>query len=75
MTDKKEAKRYKSSAFDYATFSGTFATRNDKDLVAHSGLICIDFDHVSDLEASSSDCCRTSTSRLSCSSAVRPETA
>lgn len=51
MTDKKEAKRYKSSAFDYATFSGTFATRNDKDLVAHSGLICIDFDHVSDLES------------------------
>ena len=50
MTDKKAAKRFKSTAFDYATFSGTFATRNDRDLVAHSGLICIDFDHVTDLE-------------------------
>ena len=50
MTDKKAAKRFKSTAFDYTTFSGTFATRNDRDLVAHSGLICIDFDHVTDLE-------------------------
>ena len=50
MTDKKEAKRFKAEAFDYACFSGTFATRNDKDLVEHSGLICIDFDHVPDLE-------------------------
>ena len=48
MTDKKEAKRFKAEAFDYACFSGTFATRNDKDLVEHSGLICIDFDHVPD---------------------------
>ncbi len=51
MTDKKEAKRFKAEAFDYACFSGTFATRNDKDLVEHSGLICIDFDHVPDVEA------------------------
>lgn len=51
MTDKKEAKRFKAEAFDYACFSGTFATRNDKDLVEHSGLICIDFDHVPDVES------------------------
>jgi len=48
--DIKAAKKYKRESFDYVTFSGTFATRNDKDLVEHSGLICIDFDHVSQPE-------------------------
>ena len=50
ITDKKAAKRFKAESFDYACFSGTFATRNDRDLIEHSGLICIDFDHVPDLE-------------------------
>lgn len=73
MTDKKEAKRFKAEAFDYACFSGTLATRNDKDLVEHSGLICIDFDHVPDVEALFQRLlCWKNTSRRICSSAVPP---
>lgn len=50
FTDTKEAKKFKKTNFDYVTFSGIFATRNDNDLVEHSGLICMDFDHVPDVE-------------------------
>ena len=32
--------------FDYATFSGEFTRRRDDALLAHSGLICLDFDHI-----------------------------
>jgi hypothetical protein len=35
---------YKRTAFSYATFSGTFTSRDDKALSKHSGLICIDID-------------------------------
>jgi hypothetical protein len=45
----KEARKYKAYHFDYVTFSGTFSQRNDKHLRKHSGLLTIDFDHVSDL--------------------------
>lgn len=45
----KEARKYKAFHFDYVTFSGTFSQRNDKHLRKHSGLLTIDFDHVSDL--------------------------
>ncbi len=44
------ARKYKASHFDYATFSGTFSKRNDSALIQHSGLITLDFDHVSDLQ-------------------------
>ena len=40
------AKRYKNTYFDYCTFSGTFEKRCDNALIKHSGLLCIDFDHV-----------------------------
>lgn len=46
----KEAKSYKSQNFDYVTFSGTFSHRNNDSLIKHSGLITIDFDHVSNIE-------------------------
>lgn len=32
--------------FDYCTFSGLFRRRNEKELLQHSGLMCLDFDHV-----------------------------
>jgi hypothetical protein len=32
------------------TFSGTFSKRNDAALIQHSGLITLDFDHVSNLQ-------------------------
>jgi len=46
----RERSSYKASRFDYCTFSGSFKSRSDKMLVKHSGLLCIDFDHVKDIE-------------------------
>lgn len=42
----KQAKQYKAAHFCFATFSGTFSYRNDKCLLQHSQLMCLDFDHV-----------------------------
>ena len=50
LTDKKEARLYKASKFDYCTFSGTFNIRNDNALIEHSGLICLDFDHLANVQ-------------------------
>src|SRR5690554_5346683 len=47
---KDEARKFKALKFDYATFSGTFSKRNDKALISHSGMMTIDFDHISDLQ-------------------------
>ena len=44
------ARQFKASTFDYCTFSGMFQTRNDKALISHSGLICIDFDHLQSVD-------------------------
>lgn len=43
---RKEFKKYN---FDYCTFSGTFSSRKDSELLEHSGYITIDFDHVPDV--------------------------
>lgn len=51
ITDLKEKRKYKAKHFDYVTFSGTFAKRNDEDLIQHSSLITIDLDHLEYLEA------------------------
>jgi hypothetical protein len=50
ITDKTQASRFKSSSFDYCCFSGTFTKRNADGLIKHSGLMCIDFDHLPDPE-------------------------
>ena len=42
----KEASSYKTQHFDCACFSGTFNRRRDDRLIRHSGLLCLDFDHV-----------------------------
>ena len=47
----REARKYKASNFDYVTFSGTFSKRNDKAFLSHSGLLTIDFDHITDLDS------------------------
>ena len=44
-----EAKRYKATHFDYCTFSGLFRKRNERELIMHSGLMCLDFDHVENI--------------------------
>ena len=49
-TDIKEARKFKSEKFDYCTFSGLFSKRSDQALVQHSGLLCLDFDHLTNLE-------------------------
>lgn len=51
LTDTKQSRMYKAANFDYCTFSGTFRTRSDKALIQHSGLLCIDFDHLQHLDA------------------------
>ncbi|MFY0673969.1 MAG: VirE protein [Bacteroidia bacterium] len=44
--DFSEARRFKASNFDYATFSGEFSYRSDSGLIEHSGLLCLDFDDI-----------------------------
>ncbi len=50
IKDPKQARQFKASTFDYCTFSGMFQTRNDKALTSHSGLLCIDFDHLQSVD-------------------------
>jgi len=50
ITDPKQARQYKATNFDYCTFSGMFTTRNDKALVNHSCLLCVDFDHLQNVD-------------------------
>ncbi|MFV0390973.1 MAG: BT4734/BF3469 family protein [Paludibacteraceae bacterium] len=50
IKDPKQARQFKASTFDYCTFSGMFQTRNDKALIRHSGLLCIDFDHLQSVD-------------------------
>lgn len=46
ISDAVQARKFKASNFDYCTFSGTFSSRSDKALIKHSGLLCVDFDHL-----------------------------
>lgn len=48
--DKKRAKLYKAANFDYVTFCGEFETRSNNSIKSVSGLLCIDFDHIEELE-------------------------
>lgn len=41
-----DARKFKASHFDFCTFSGVFSKREAKSLIAHSGLLCLDFDHI-----------------------------
>jgi hypothetical protein len=50
ISDVVQARQFKAANFDYCTFSGTFTTRNDKALIKHSGLLCLDFDHLQSVE-------------------------
>ena len=51
IKDKEQATRFKKSNFDFCCFSGTFAKRSSDGLIKHSGLMCIDFDHIPDPES------------------------
>lgn len=51
LTDFKIARAFKAKAFDYVCFSGVFKKRNNKALIKHSGLLTIDFDHISNIDS------------------------
>ena len=51
IKDERYRRQYKADKFDYCTFSGIFSHRADKAIIQHSGLICLDFDHLKDVEA------------------------
>ena len=46
INDPKQARKFKASHFDFVCFSGTSSYRKDDGLIQHSGLLCLDFDHV-----------------------------
>ena len=50
LEDVEAIRSYKSKNFDYCTFSGVFEQRNSKNLKEYSGFICVDLDHVQDLD-------------------------
>jgi hypothetical protein len=50
LKDPKEARKFKANNFDYTTFSGTFKKRSDKELVKHSYLLTLDFDHIENMK-------------------------
>ncbi len=50
IADKVQARQFKAENFDYVTFSGIFSKRSDTNLLKHSGLITIDFDHIPEVE-------------------------
>ena len=50
IQDKKKAREYKGSHFDYCTFSGTFSYRDEAHLTQLSNMLCVDFDHLPNVE-------------------------
>jgi hypothetical protein len=50
LETKKEERNKLKSQLPYVTFCGTFSTRSNSNLKSHSGLACLDFDDVEQLE-------------------------
>ncbi|MDM8161424.1 BT4734/BF3469 family protein [Labilibaculum sp. K2S] len=50
IKDAEEARAFKASQFNYACFSGIFTKRSEKHFQSHSGLMVLDFDHLSNVE-------------------------
>lgn len=51
IADAKMARQYKAENFDFCTFSGIFRNRNRENLLVHSELLCVDFDHIENLSS------------------------
>ena len=49
IVDVAEARRYKGWHFPYVTPAGVFSYCNDQSLVKHSGVLCMDLDHLEDV--------------------------
>lgn len=54
LRDKNQASLYKRRNFDFVTFSGSFSTRKESNLIKHSGLLVIDLDQLENLTEVSS---------------------
>ncbi|MGZ2370336.1 BT4734/BF3469 family protein [Ancylomarina sp. YFZ004] len=50
ITNVVEAREFKASQFNYVCFSGIFTKRSEKHFQHHSGLMVLDFDHLSDVD-------------------------
>lgn len=50
ISDKAEARSYKGRNFPYVTPAGVFSYCNDQSLIRHSGVLCVDLDHLKDVE-------------------------
>ena len=50
ISDHKAARSFKASNFNYVTFAGVFKQRENKELIKHSGLLTIDFDHIDNID-------------------------
>lgn len=46
ISDLDTRRQYKSTMFDYVTFSGQFTYRSASNFVQHTGFFCFDFDHI-----------------------------
>ncbi len=51
ISDKQQNRDFKAANFPFVTFSGTFSQRKEVDLIKHSGLMVLDFDHLDNVEA------------------------
>ena len=49
IADKSEARSYKGRNFPYVTPAGVFSYCNDQSIIRHSKLLCIDLDHLNDV--------------------------
>ena len=49
ISDKSQARSYKGRNFPYVTPSGVFSYCNDQSIIRHSRLLCIDLDHLNDV--------------------------
>lgn len=50
IRDGEQARRYKGVRFPYVTPAGVFSYCSDQSLVRHSGVLCMDLDHVGDVD-------------------------
>ena len=50
ITDEAKARSYKGFNFPYITPAGVFSYCNDQSLLKHSGVLCMDLDHVGDVD-------------------------
>jgi hypothetical protein len=51
ITSEAEARTFKGQHFPYVTPAGVFSYCNDQSLVRHSGMLCMDLDHIGDVDS------------------------